>query len=140
MNIIAMGFEIPIAQVISRNDQINGVFRDILELQSDVPFSEEQVSALANDANWRVDHGSGHAVPQPFYTEPVRYSVWMAKTNPTEAQVEALMKEKDALAAERDKLVKALPSLLEGKSEEVISMFQAYLLDVKVTEPVIEEI
>ncbi|OPY85122.1 MAG: hypothetical protein A4E65_00179 [Syntrophorhabdus sp. PtaU1.Bin153] len=116
METTANGMTIPIVQIISRTDLVNGVMRDILEVQTDTQLTEAHIAAMVGDKDWKE-----------FYTEPVRYSVWMAKANPTEAQVETLIQEKAALAAERDELIKALPSLLEGKSKEVVARFQPYL-------------
>lgn len=105
-----------IIQIISRTDLVNGVMRDILEVQTETPLTEAQIAEMVSGSNWKQ-----------FYTEPVRYSVWIAKASPSEAQVEALLQEKAALIAERDELIKALPSLLEGKSKEVVARFQPYL-------------
>lgn len=129
MDVTANGTTIPVIQTISRIDLVNEVQREILEVQTDTPMTEEHIAALIGDKDWKQ-----------FYTEPVRYSVWLAKVNPTEAQVETLIQERAALMAERDKLVKALPSLLEGKTGEIVSQFQAYLPEVKMEEPIAREL
>ena len=137
MKIIAGEHEIPIIQIISRTDLINGTIRDVLEVQSESPFTAEQVAAMADDPNWKVDHGEGYVTQHLAFQEPVRYSVWMAKVNPTEAQLETLINEKAALIAELDALVSELPSLLEGKSEEIILKFQEYLPEAKIEQPIV---
>lgn len=150
MKIVSGNMEIPVYQVINRVDIIDGVSRDIEEIQSTVPFTAKQVQALSADTNWYIQHDGGDKTNKPFYTEPLRYSLWLGKVNPGEQALLAkeqeltaviqekelltqektqLAQEKQVLEVENTKFVAAIPTLLEGQPASVALQFWGYFPD-----------
>lgn len=136
--------------MIGRVDVINGARRDIIELWSDAPLSTEDLDYIKTHDSFTNDNDGKYE----NFKEVVRHSTWLAQVDPSaviiqqvNAEKEALIAEKAALAeemaaliTERDKLVAALPTLLEGQSEEVVLQFKEYLPEVKVVEQTARQI
>ena len=131
MNIILGTKEIPIITAIGKTDTINGIKREIIEFWTEQPLSPEDIEYIQTHDSFTNDVGGTYT----DYKEVVRYSTWLAQTDPNAAILQQMADEKQVLVAEKEAIIKAnqtmqsvaIPTLLRGRNDDVLVVMAAYI-------------